>query len=244
MKFGIITDIHNNAAALEKVLERLKSENCEKIICCGDIIGIGPYPEKTVQMMMKIPNLIAVRGNHEGYLLGGLPEEYTDELKTELMDRSEFEYHKWEHSLLSESSVDFLSKLQYKQEFTAGNKKIAVMHYCMDDKNRYISYTPKPGEDGLKKMFANYDADIILYAHDHSRMIKEVIGKWYINVGSLGCPAAEKNIARAGILEINGSYVSVKTADIEYDVSKVIDEINRIDFPAAKEIKMFFYGVK
>jgi len=72
MKLGIITDIHNNAAALEKVLAFLSKENCDRIICCGDIIGIGPYPEKTVQIMMKIPNLVAVRGNHEGYLLGGL----------------------------------------------------------------------------------------------------------------------------------------------------------------------------
>lgn len=244
MKFGIITDIHNNAAALEKVLERLKSENCEKIICCGDIIGIGPYPEKTVQMMTKIPNLISVRGNHEGYLFGGLPNEYTDELKTDqMMDPSEFEYHKWEHSLLSKSSVEFLSVLPYKQEFTVGNKKISVMHYCMDEKNKYTNYTPNPDEKDIENMFANYDSDIIIYGHDHSRTIKEAGGKWYINVGSLGCPAAEKRIARAGILEIKGSYVSVKTADIEYDVSKVIDEINRIDFPAAKEIKMFFYGV-
>lgn len=123
MKLGIITDIHNNAAALEKVLDYLNNECCDRIICCGDIIGIGPYPEKTVQMMMKIPNLVAVRGNHEGYLLGGLPENYTEDLKSKLMERSEFEYHKWEHSQLSEQSVDFLRGLPYQQEFTFGDKK-------------------------------------------------------------------------------------------------------------------------
>lgn len=244
MKFGIITDIHNNAVALEKVLDYLNNECCDRIICCGDIIGIGPYPEKTVQMMMKIPNLIAVRGNHEWYLLGGLPETYTEDLKSELMDRSEFEYHKWEHSMLSEQSVDFLRGLPYQQEFTFGDIKIAVMHYCMNDKNKYINYTPNPNEEDLENMFARYDADIILYGHDHSKTIKEAGGKWYINVGSLGCPAAERNVARAGILEIEGSDVSVRSVDIEYDASKVIDEINRINFPAAKEIKMFFYGVR
>lgn len=244
MKFGIITDIHNNAVALEKVLDYLNSECCDRIICCGDIIGIGPYPEKTVQMMMKIPNLVAVRGNHEGYLLGGLPETYTEDLKSELMDRSEFEYHKWEHSTLSEQSVDFLSRLPYQKEFSFGDIKIAVMHYCMNDKNKYINYTPNSNEEDLENMFARYDADIILYGHDHSRTIKEAGGKWYINVGSLGCPTAERNVARAGILEIDGSDVSVRSVDIEYDASKVIDEINRINFPSAKEIKMFFYGVR
>ena len=243
MKFGIITDIHNNAVALKEVLEKLKDENCDKIICCGDIIGIGPYPEETVHMVMKIPDLIAVQGNHEGYLLGGLPSEYNDDLKAENMDPSEFEYHKWEHSLLSKSSVKFLSELPYKRDFFAENKKISVMNYCMNEKNKYVNYTPNPDDKGLENMFADCTADIIIYGHDHSRTVKEAGGKWYINVGSLGCPSTERNIARAGILEISGNDVSVNTIDIEYDVSKVIDEINRINFPAAKEIKLFFYGV-
>ena len=69
MKLGVITDIHNNLTALRAVVEQLNQMECDKIICCGDIIGIGPYPEETVQYIMQIPNLIAVRGNHEKYLL-------------------------------------------------------------------------------------------------------------------------------------------------------------------------------
>lgn len=72
MKLGIITDIHNNLTALDAVVKRLQEIKCDKIICCGDIIGIGPYPEETVQYMMQIPDLIAVRGNHEKYLLEGM----------------------------------------------------------------------------------------------------------------------------------------------------------------------------
>ena len=69
MKIGIITDIHSNLPALKAVMERLDELNCDQIVCCGDINGIGPYPEETVQFMLNIPNLIAVRGNHEKYLL-------------------------------------------------------------------------------------------------------------------------------------------------------------------------------
>lgn len=45
MKFGVITDIHNNYIALKTVVDKLNQFECDKIICCGDIIGIGPYPE-------------------------------------------------------------------------------------------------------------------------------------------------------------------------------------------------------
>ena len=79
MQFGVVTDIHNNLTALKVVIEKLQQLGCDKIICCGDIIGIGPYPEETVQYLMQIPNLIAVRGNHEKYLLDEMPTEYPNE---------------------------------------------------------------------------------------------------------------------------------------------------------------------
>lgn len=54
MKLGVITDIHNNLIALQAVMQKLTELQCDPIICCGDIIGIGPYPEETVQFMMQI----------------------------------------------------------------------------------------------------------------------------------------------------------------------------------------------
>ena len=74
MQLGVVTDIHNNLTALKVVVEKLQQIGCDKIICCGDIIGIGPYPEETVQYLMQISNLIAVRGNHEKYLLDEMPQ--------------------------------------------------------------------------------------------------------------------------------------------------------------------------
>lgn len=241
MKIGIITDVHNNVVALEQVLQRLESENCDYIVCCGDIIGIGPYPEQTVQRMMKIPNLITVRGNHDGYLLDGIPDTFPND---ELMEPSETEYHKWEHGQLSESSVEFLSKLPFEKDISCYNKKITILHYCMNGENKYINYSPNPTDDDLMRMFANYDSDIILFGHDHGRTIRNINGKWYINVGSLGCPAMDKNIARAGILQIDENHISVDAIDLEYDAQTVVDEIDRINFPSAVEIKMYFFGIR
>ena len=87
------------------MLEKFHTEGCEKVICCGDIIGIGPYPEETVQRIIQIPDIIAVRWNHERYLLEGMPAQVPNE---ENMGYEEMEYHKWEHSLLSNESIQFL----------------------------------------------------------------------------------------------------------------------------------------
>ena len=48
MKLGIITDIHSNIIALNEVLKEFEKIKVGKIICCGDIIGIGPYPEEVI----------------------------------------------------------------------------------------------------------------------------------------------------------------------------------------------------
>ena len=135
MKLGVITDIHNNYIALKVVVEKLQQLKCDKIICCGDIIGIGPYPEETVQYMMQIPDLIAVRGNHEKYLLDKMPDEYPNE---DMMGNGEIEHHKWEHSLLSQKSVDFLRKLPYRVNVEFEGYNLSIMHYCMDYDGHYI----------------------------------------------------------------------------------------------------------
>ena len=66
MKIGIITDIHSNIQALNAVLEEFDKHKVDRIICCGDIIGIGINPEETMQELIKRKdNLISVKGNHE-----------------------------------------------------------------------------------------------------------------------------------------------------------------------------------
>lgn len=110
MKIGIITDIHSNIQALRTVLDEFDKIKIDKIICCGDIIGIGPDPEETVQTLMKRKEeLILVRGNHEQYLIDGLPNEIHDNKRK--MSLEELQNHEWNHSKLSGNSKKFLSEL-------------------------------------------------------------------------------------------------------------------------------------
>lgn len=236
MRLGVITDIHNNFIALEKVLDSLYKEKCDKIICCGDIIGIGPYPEETLQLMMKTENLIAVRGNHEMYLLEGIDSNLEE------MDEDEKKHHLWEHSMLTESSKAFLESLPYRIDMVIEGKRISVMHYPMDSKNRYVNFKLFPNENDLKKIFKDVNSDIILYGHNHFKNICKS-QKLYINAGSLGCPSKDKNIARFGILEITENNVSFLPKKITYNSQIVIDKINEYNYPDGDKIKKNFYGI-
>ena len=90
-------------------------------------------------------------------------------------------------------------------------------------------------------MFKNIDADIFLYGHTHTTCINNKNDKLYINCGSLGCPM-KSNIANAGILTINENEINYKQLNIEYDVSEVIKEIEKVKFPFYKEVLKIFYG--
>lgn len=241
MRVGVISDIHNNVVALNAVLDKLHKENCEQIICCGDIIGIGPYPEETVQRLMQISNIVSVRGNHERYLLEGMPTQVPNE---EHMEYEEMEHHKWEHALLSQQSIEYLIELPYRKNINLGGLHVAVMHYCMDDANKYINYIPHPDIKNCYKMFSAIDADVILYGHDHNTAVNQDDHRIFVNCGSLGCPAKDGNVARAGILTINDGRIVFENIQVQYDVDKVITDINRLAYPAAEEIKMFFFGIK
>lgn len=242
MKIGIITDIHNNYEALNAVLDEFDFCGVEKIICCGDIIGIGPEPEKTVKRIMQLKSKIeCVRGNHEEYLINGIPNKVPND---EMMGYEEMEHHKWEHSKLSDESVSFIKSLLYSKTIDICSKKIYFAHYSMSSENKYINYNSKPSLSDLNYMLKNVQADIIVYGHNHNASVNHDFGKWYINSGSLGCPVGTLNSAKAGVLSIDGDNVSYEQLAVTYNVNKVVEEIKNKKYPDYKNILLYFYGLK
>lgn len=239
MKIGIITDIHSNIQALNAILNEFDKLNVERIICCGDIIGIGINPEETVQTLLKRKEmLIAVRGNHEQYLLKGLPKEIHDDKRK--MSEQEIENHKWNHSKLSDQSINFLRSLEISQNIELGGKLFYIVHYPQQANGTYKKHIKNPSAMDNVEMFKEIDADIFLYGHTHTFSVNNIDNKWYINTGSLGCPM-DSNMARAGLLEINDREIKFNRINVEYNVKEVIDEINNLKFPFYEEILKIFY---
>lgn len=241
MKIGVMTDIHNNIEALNVVLDKFFSLGIKKIICSGDIIGIGPKPEETVKRIMDFKDIIeCVRGNHDSYLINGLPNIVPNDQN---MGYGEIEYHKWEHEKLSEESIKFIKELPYERILEICGKTIYICHYSINNENKYVNYKPNPSLEDLKIMFKNIDADIIVYGHNHIPSINNESNKWYINSGSLGCPGNDINIARAGIININNDNITYEELNLHYDVKKVIKNIEDMKYPEFENILKYFYGV-
>ena len=64
MKRALISDIHGNFTALEAVLEDIRQQSVDEILCLGDIIGYGPNPCECLEAVMKECR-VTILGNHD-----------------------------------------------------------------------------------------------------------------------------------------------------------------------------------
>lgn len=63
MKVAVLSDIHGNFQALESVVEDLKSNNCEKVLCLGDLAMAGPQPRMVIDYVRSQDNWEVIQGN-------------------------------------------------------------------------------------------------------------------------------------------------------------------------------------
>ena len=72
MKLGLISDIHGDPVALELAWAHLITMKVDRIVCAGDLVGYGPFPDRVVGFLKErlIPS---VRGNHDRWALSRGP---------------------------------------------------------------------------------------------------------------------------------------------------------------------------
>ena len=229
MRIGIISDVHSNIDALRAVFQEFTDQGIDKIICLGDIIGLGAHPEECAQFLEKRQSqlLASLRGNHEDYLLKELPvynhnDKNLDKLPPEIID-----LFKWNHSQISQDSIEFLKKLPREQKLKIEGKKIFASHYPVDQLGNYRKFYYRPNSVQCRQIFDGINADIYLFGHTHIRcVIKTHDHKLFINPGSLGCPIGIE-AASVGILTVTKEKINYEQIDVPYDVDNAIDDMLR-----------------
>lgn len=232
MRIGIISDVHSNIVALKETFKKFYDEKVDKVICIGDVIGIGPYPEQCIQFLMSNKNMLLsfVKGNHENYLLNGIPRRNHNEENAKPMTNEQIATHVWNHSRLNNEQIEFIKNLKDKDYIEIEGKKISAQHYPMDKSNKFKRFMKNPTEEKIKELFEEKQADVYLFGHTHQKYYLEDNCKYYINPGSLGCPIDSKG-ANVGILEIYDDKIKYRQLEIEYDIERVINEIKQLNYP-------------
>lgn len=193
MKLAIISDIHSNLEALEACHERALRLGADKFVCLGDITGYGADPCATIDKLMSIKNLIAVRGNHEEALFTTLSEGVKASLKQTI---------EWTKNQLQQNQRDFLDALPYILQAhgvtfvhaSAAHPKKWVylgqgdtVEHCMDAAHTNITFI---GHVHIPRVFYRTGSgDIRELIPKQEVVISLVPNRQYvINVGSVGQP--------------------------------------------------------
>ena len=72
MKLRVISDVHGNIHALERVLADPPGISADMTICLGDVVGYGAFPSECIALVRNSCEVV-VAGNHDLGVAGALP---------------------------------------------------------------------------------------------------------------------------------------------------------------------------
>jgi predicted phosphodiesterase len=67
-RIAVLSDIHANIFALERVLADLRARGIDRTVCLGDVVGYGPDPKECLDLALGACDVV-IAGNHERAVL-------------------------------------------------------------------------------------------------------------------------------------------------------------------------------
>lgn len=251
-RIAIFTDVHGNLEGLKAILEDVKKQNVDDIICLGDTVGIGPNSKECINMLID-NNIKITLGNHELYLLKGTDIDSS-------IAKEEKEHYNWVKSCLTNKEIEFIKKCPLFYEYTISynneipNNKIMFCHYLINDQNLIQPFEKNNLKNDVD-LFIKYSVENRTYVIGHLHKCfdfndVEGISNDFIEktgelpnievVESAGCSYTDK--VGYTIIDINKS-ISIKRMIVKFDREKFINKILKTDFPDKKNILKTYYGI-
>ena len=227
----IMSDIHGNLSALNKIWEKKKIEEFEGIVLLGDLIDYGPHSNEVVEKLKNLPKhkiLVNIWGNHEKAVVDGDDSRFSSERGKKCAAHT--------RKMLTTQTMQYLENEMDKSghmEFElAGKKCLAVHGSAVDFFWKSISH----GEDQetYKKydyVFSGHSHIPHYFEHFYPAECKEYRNRKktvFLNPGSVGQPRNHNANAQYAILEPETMSVQMKAVsyDIEHEIAAFSDEVD------------------
>jgi len=235
MKIAIISDIHGNMQALEAVFKDIKTEECEKIFCLGDIAMAGPEPVKTTELIKKMVDegkMTVIQGNTDE-MIGNYNDEIGNKVKSAFPIMGEA--LKNDLQIMPVELKDFLKNLPKQAEVAIGGLKVLLVHGSPRKNDENI--TPDLEEEKVEEMVKGTDASLIFCGHTHVPCGFQLKTKQtVVNVGSVGRPFTPNPQACYVFAEIDEGKFGLVHKFINYDNEKAAKILEKREFTGADKL--------
>lgn len=225
MRAVIFSDIHGNRIALERMLQDTRDKDVDYYIFCGDIIGYFDETKEVINFMKDIPNLIAVRGNHDENYLKCMNDSKE---KATYADKYGISY------LLNyrNCEVNFLRTLSLTKSLVIDNQNICIFHGSESD---YLNGRIYPDTQLDEYNIMKKDTLYIL-GHTHYRLFRKWNTNLIINPGSLGQPRDNNGFSYC-IYDFLKKSLEFKT--VEIDKKYLIQRLNK--YESSEKVKNYLF---
>ncbi len=217
VKIGVISDVHSNLQALEKVIQDSEERGVNVFLNAGDSIGFGACPTEVVKLLCE-RNVLSVIGNFDLEVIGNKRRGNKKEKNLA------FKFAKKE---LTKTCKSYLLSLPKELRFEIAGKKMLVTHGSPESIEEHIHHdTPVARLDALA---SKGDANLIIVGHSHEQFLKEANSSCFVNPGSVGRPGDGNPQTAYAILSFNP--FKVELIRLDYDIEAAADALRRKGLP-------------
>jgi predicted phosphodiesterase len=154
----VLSDIHANLTAMEAVIT--DAAKFDRVFCLGDVVGYGPDPNECISLLLALPQLQVVMGNHDAALCG-------------IIEVGNFNYDaqqalQVQASMLSAANLDWLELLDVEKDTSGlhmahGSPRNPIWEYLL---NNSVAL----------ENFSAFTSQVCLIGHTHVPSIFELKG--------------------------------------------------------------------
>lgn len=242
MKIAVISDIHANKNAYDKVMEDIKNFNPDKIFCLGDLILAGYNPNYIGEKILELKetlgkNFEIIQGNTDKMVSNCTPEMI---LKTKEAFPCMGYSLEDDVKITDKKYLEFVKELPEKKQIEVNGLKIDLVHGS--PRNQSENIYPNLALDEVEKMVEESNADLILCGHTHIPCGYSLnSGKTVINVGSVGRSMTQNKKAVYLQLTIDkNAQFYVEHREIEYDNELVSKHILSRNFKHCEDLASMY----
>ena len=167
MKLGLISDIHGDPLALELAWSHLTVMGADRIVCAGDLVGYGPFPDRVVSFLRE-RQVSSVRGNHDRWALergAGVRDEFGG-------------------GTPSTETLEYLRELPHDLLVAHETKVGVIVHGSPRSDMEFVTRRSHPLQ-ALRQYLLDLKCDLLVVGHTHQPMWFRCPEGLVVNPGSV-----------------------------------------------------------
>jgi putative phosphoesterase len=226
VRVAVFSDIHSNIHALEAVLEDISTQEADRIICLGDLVGYGAYPNEVIRAIREnsVPTIMGNYDDGVGHERGDCGCAYRTKADKERGRESIV----WTVKKVTEENKAFLRQLASHVDINANGVTARFVHGSPRRVNEYL-FEDRPLST-LERVLDLAGTDVLVCGHTHLPYHRTVGARHIVNDGSVGKPKHGNPKACYALLDLKEN-LGVEFRFVEYDFEAAAMAVESVGLP-------------